>query len=120
MFARISSLFMFLLFALPLLAAASAVPRTDSPPPVDQCNTGDIQCCNSVQSATNLSNPVALLLGLLGVVVGDITGLIGVTCSPLTIIGGGGSSCTAQPVCCTNNSFHGLISLGCSPININL
>ena len=28
-----------------------------------------------------------------------------VTCSPLTILAGGGSSCSAQPVCCTGNNF---------------
>jgi hypothetical protein len=55
MFARISTLFMFLFFALPLLAAASAVPRGGSgggggTPPVNQCNTGPIQCCKSTEA----------------------------------------------------------------------
>ncbi|PPQ87943.1 hypothetical protein CVT25_001128 [Psilocybe cyanescens] len=86
--------------------------------PVSQCNTGDIQCCNSVQKAD--SNAVTALLGLLGIVLQDVTALVGLTCSPLSVIGIGGSSCTAQPVCCTNNSFNGLIALGCTPININL
>ncbi|KAF8994997.1 fungal hydrophobin-domain-containing protein, partial [Cyathus striatus] len=104
---------------LPLLAAASAVPRGGSPP-VSQCNVGSLQCCNSVQSATSLSDPVSLLLGLLGVVVSGLTGQVGVTCSPISVVGVGGNSCTAQPVCCTDNSFNGLIALGCSPININL
>ncbi|KAF9467917.1 fungal hydrophobin-domain-containing protein [Collybia nuda] len=101
--------------ALPLLAAASAVPRTETP---SQCNTGPIQCCNSVQA----SNAPGLLglLGLLGVVLGPVTGLVGLGCSPLSVIGVGGNSCTAQPVCCTGNTFHGLINIGCSPININL
>ncbi|KAF8991434.1 fungal hydrophobin-domain-containing protein [Cyathus striatus] len=103
-----------MLFALPLLAAASAIPRDGS----SQCNTGSIQCCNSVQEA---SNPVVgLLAGLLGLVLGPITGQVGLTCSPLSVIGIGGNSCTAQPVCCTGNSFNGLIVLGCTPININL
>ncbi|KAF8980551.1 hydrophobin-263 [Cyathus striatus] len=102
-----------MLFALPLLAAASAIPRQGP-----QCNTGTVQCCNSVQQA---SNPlVGLLAGLLGIVLGPITGQVGLTCSPLSVIGIGGNSCTAQPVCCTGNSFSGLIVLGCTPININL
>ncbi|KAJ3515708.1 hypothetical protein NLJ89_g1590 [Agrocybe chaxingu] len=110
---RVSSAFV---LALPLLAAASVLPRTDGPS--NQCNTGSLQCCNSVQDAS--SKGLAGILGLLGVVVGSITGQVGVTCSPISVIGIGGNSCTAQPVCCTNNSFNGLIALGCTPININL
>ncbi|PPR05230.1 hypothetical protein CVT24_010336 [Panaeolus cyanescens] len=103
--------------ALPLLAAAGAVPRTDSGPS-NQCNTGTLQCCNSTQAAN--SSAVAGLLGLLGVVVGSVTGLVGLTCSPIDVLGISGNSCTAQPVCCTNNSFNGIIALGCTPINLNL
>ncbi|KAF9528995.1 fungal hydrophobin-domain-containing protein [Crepidotus variabilis] len=106
--------------ALPLLVAASAVPRTNGggSGPSNQCNTGSLQCCNSVQAAN--SSSITGILGLLGVAVGSITGLVGVTCSPLSVIGIGGNSCTAQPVCCTGNNFSGLIVLGCSPINLNL
>ncbi|PPQ89201.1 hypothetical protein CVT25_001270 [Psilocybe cyanescens] len=113
MFARASAVFT---LALPILAAASAVPRNDGPS--NQCNTGQLQCCNSTQSAT--SSSIAGLLSLLGVVVGSVTGLVGVTCSPISAVGVGGNSCTAQPVCCTDNSFNGLIALGCSPVNLNL
>ncbi|TFK37460.1 fungal hydrophobin-domain-containing protein [Crucibulum laeve] len=120
MFARITSVVVFLFFALPLLAAASAVPRGGSPPPASSCTTGPVQCCNSVQAANNLSNPVTLLLGLLGVVVGSLTGQVGVTCSPISVIGIGGNSCSAQAVCCSNNSFNGLVALGCSPVNLSL
>ncbi|KAL0948211.1 hypothetical protein HGRIS_010817 [Hohenbuehelia grisea] len=103
------------LLALPLLAAATAIPRTE---PAGQCNTGSIQCCNSTKKA---SDPVVgILAGLLGIVLGPITGQVGLTCTPLSVIGLGGNSCTAQPVCCTGNSFNGLIVLGCSPINLNL
>ncbi|KAF8993276.1 hydrophobin, partial [Cyathus striatus] len=98
---------------LPLLAAANAVPRQTG-----QCNTGPVQCCNSVQSASDPTT--ASLLGLLGIVLSPITALIGFNCSPLSVAGIGGNSCTAQPVCCTNNQFNGLIALGCNPININL
>ncbi|KAF5362464.1 hypothetical protein D9756_002080 [Leucocoprinus leucothites] len=117
MFARVATVFTFLFFVLPLLAAATAVPRTDTPP-VSQCNTGSIQCCNSVQSSS--SSLVGLLAGLLGIVLGPVEALVGVNCSPISVIGVGGNSCTAQPVCCTGNSFSGLLVLGCSPININL
>lgn len=49
MFARISNRFVPLLLVLPLLAVASAVPRTD----INQCNTG-IECCKSTE-AVNLN-----------------------------------------------------------------
>ncbi|KLO14558.1 fungal hydrophobin [Schizopora paradoxa] len=97
----------------PLFAVA-----TPTPPAVNQCNTGSVQCCNSVQDANSPS--IANLLGPLGVVVSGITGQVGVTCNPITIIGVSGTSCTSQPVCCENNSFNGLVALGCTPININL
>ncbi|GLB42272.1 putative hydrophobin [Lyophyllum shimeji] len=112
MFARISTFF--LLFFLALCASATVLPRTDG----NQCNTGTIQCCNSVQQASDPA--VGLLAGLLGIVLGPITGQVGLTCNPISVIGVGGNSCSAQPVCCTGNSFSGLIVLGCTPININL
>ncbi|CAA7260491.1 unnamed protein product [Cyclocybe aegerita] len=101
------------LFALPLLAAASVLQIR-----AGDCNTGDIQCCNSTMQSSTTS--LGLLSGLLGLVLPAISGLVGLNCSPLSIIGLGGNSCSAQPVCCSNNQFNGLISLGCIPINLNL
>ena len=44
------------------------------------------------------------MLGLLGIVLGDITGLLGLGCSPITVVGvGSGNACSANAVCCTNN-----------------
>ncbi|KJA28140.1 hypothetical protein HYPSUDRAFT_156544, partial [Hypholoma sublateritium FD-334 SS-4] len=86
--------------------------------PSNQCNTGALQCCQSVQAADTPS--VATLLGLLGAAVQGITGQVGLTCNPISVIGVSGNSCSAQPVCCTDNSFNGLVALGCTPININL
>ncbi|ESK87979.1 hydrophobin [Moniliophthora roreri MCA 2997] len=123
-------------FALAAASAVSAIPKPETnaerlarglpplPPTrrssgtVGQCNTGPIQCCNSLGKSTD--GPIAAILKLLGVVVQDVTALIGLTCSPITVIGGGGNSCSSQPVCCSNNSFNGLIAIGCTPININL
>ncbi|KAF8980739.1 fungal hydrophobin-domain-containing protein [Cyathus striatus] len=100
------------------LALATLAAATPTSPPASSCNTGSLQCCNSVQDANSPS--IATLLGLLGVVIGSVTGQVGVTCSPISVIGVGGNSCTAQPVCCTGNSFNGVIALGCSPINLGL
>ncbi|KAF8870878.1 hydrophobin-251 [Infundibulicybe gibba] len=109
MFARVSAI---ALFAMPLLAAATAIPRDGD------CNTGALQCCNQLQSSSNTD--LASLAGLLGIDLGSITGLVGLSCSPISVAGIGGNSCSAQPACCTNNSFSGVLALGCSPINLNL
>lgn len=114
MFARVATIFTFLFFILPFLAAATAVPRGGggsgggSPPPASQCNTGDLQCCklsqwisayderlisfvgNSVQSSD--SSGVNILAALLGIVLGPVEGLVGLTCNPISAIGVGGNS----------------------------
>ncbi|KDQ62778.1 hypothetical protein JAAARDRAFT_190058 [Jaapia argillacea MUCL 33604] len=81
------------------------------------CNTGPIQCCDTVEEA---SSPAAAgILASLGIVVQDVTALVGLTCSPITVIGvGSGSACSAHPVCCTDNSYGGLISIGCAPVTL--
>lgn len=108
----------------------------------NQCNTGEIHCCNSVQSS---SSPAGLAaLASVGAAVG-INVPVGLTCSPLSVVGlGSGSSwyvfppsliyviswmellptfacdSTQQPVCCNGNNFNGLVVIGCTPINIGL
>ncbi|KAF9224900.1 hydrophobin [Gyrodon lividus] len=87
--------------------------------PNSQCNTGPVQCCNSVETAGN-GNRVDQLLGLLGLNVATGTP-VGVNCSPISALGvGSGASCTQQPVCCSGNSYNGLVNIGCSPVNIAL
>ncbi|KAI0635574.1 fungal hydrophobin [Trametes polyzona] len=84
--------------------------------PGGSCSTGPVQCCEKVTTA---KDPVAkLLLGLLGIVLGpDVA--VGLTCSPLSIIGiGSGNACHANTVCCENDSLGGLISIGCIPISL--
>ncbi|KAI9570793.1 hypothetical protein HD554DRAFT_2037259 [Boletus coccyginus] len=50
------------------------------------------------------------LSGLLGPAIPSVDGLIGLGCTPITVIGtGSGASCTQQPVCC---SFNGVVDLG--------
>ncbi|KDR84004.1 hypothetical protein GALMADRAFT_133382 [Galerina marginata CBS 339.88] len=97
--------------ALATLAAATPARRNPS-----QCDTGSLQCCDSVQQADSAA--ASKILALLGITVQDVTALVGLTCTPITVIGAGSDSCTAQPVCCTDNSFHGVVALGCSPINL--
>ncbi|KAF8204672.1 hydrophobin-315 [Pholiota molesta] len=106
------------LITLAIVTLAVATPtRRNTPPATSECDTGSTECCDSTSTA---SNPVtAALLGSLGIPIGSVTGLVGLTCSPLTVVGASGTSCSAQPVCCTNNSFNGVVALGCTPINLN-
>ncbi|KAJ3992937.1 hydrophobin 2 [Lentinula boryana] len=103
----------FVTAALATLAAATPTPRTE---PSSSCSTGPVQCCNTVQSANSAG--ISSILGLLGVVLGDLDVLVGITCSPITVIGASGSSCSAQAVCCEDNSHGGLISIGCLPVTL--
>ncbi|KAF9552107.1 fungal hydrophobin [Agrocybe pediades] len=99
--------------ATPVAAARRGQPSGIS----GSCNTGPVQCCNSVTHANNaVANVIAKLLGI--ALPANVA--VGLTCSPLSVIGVGGNHCNSQPVCCENNSFNGLIAIGCSPININL
>ena len=88
-----------LLAALPLLAAAwnqptptTTVTVTASPTatPASQCSTGDLQCCNSVEQSTDPD--AADALSLLGVVVEGVNVLVGLTCSPISVVGITGAS----------------------------
>ncbi|PBK89662.1 fungal hydrophobin [Armillaria gallica] len=113
MFARLYTLQVALFFAIPLLASASAVPRGGG------CDTGPVQCCNSVQKAS--SGPASALLASLGAVVsGDVDVYAGLKCVPVSVFGAGGISCSSQAVCCENNTFNGLIAIGCTPFNVGL
>ncbi|KAG1738126.1 hydrophobin [Suillus paluster] len=84
-----------------------------------QCNTGNIQCCKSSDSISSY-NAIAEILGLVPIV-SDISGLVGLNCSPLSIIGlGSGCEANQEPLCCSDNKYNGLINIGCSPINLGL
>ncbi|TFK91052.1 fungal hydrophobin [Polyporus arcularius HHB13444] len=99
-----------ILAALPLLAVATAIQgRNDSPPP----SSTDL-CCDSTGTASDPA--VAKELSILGIVVQDVNALIGVDCSPITVIGSSG--CSATTVTCTDNSHGGLVALGCVPITL--
>ncbi len=47
---------------------------------------------------------LSTILGLLGIVVQDLTTDVGLNCSPITVIGVGQSECSANAVCCQDNS----------------
>ena len=75
------------LFALSTLAILAVATPTPGGTPADTCSTGAIQCCESVETA---SDPTAAsILKSIGVVVQDINALVGLTCSPVTVVGVG-------------------------------
>ncbi|EGO02208.1 hypothetical protein SERLA73DRAFT_27709, partial [Serpula lacrymans var. lacrymans S7.3] len=87
--------------------------------PASQCNTAPVQCCNSVSST--VTPAISTLMGILGISASSVAVPIGLTCDPLSVVGvGSGATCNAEPVCCENNNFNGVISFGCSPVNLNL
>ena len=55
-----------------------------------KCNTGEVQCCNSFQSAQNVDSK--WLAGLFNVDVNQVTGQAGFKCNPITGIGKGDGS----------------------------
>ncbi|KAI0682238.1 fungal hydrophobin [Earliella scabrosa] len=99
---------------LPLLAAATPIELEARQ---QSCSTGSIQCCQQTVDSKSASG--GLILGLLGILLGDVTALLGLNCSPITVIGvGTGNACSANTVCCSNNNVGGLISIGCLPITL--
>ncbi|KAF9261022.1 fungal hydrophobin [Marasmius fiardii PR-910] len=79
----------------------------------DVCST-DVQCCNSLQNADDSS--LTETFALLGINVQDVTGQVGVTCTPISVIGAGINTCKGQTACCENNGFNGVVALGCTNV----
>ncbi|KAG7094693.1 hypothetical protein E1B28_001840 [Marasmius oreades] len=102
----------FALSALTTLAAATAVPRNGG--------GGDsgTQCC---QQVTQASDPaVAVILKSIGVVLQNLDVLVGLDCSPITVIGSNNGACAdgSNTVNCDDNSHGTLISIGCVPVSV--
>ncbi|KAI8868374.1 fungal hydrophobin, partial [Ramicandelaber brevisporus] len=75
------------------------------------CNEGIPYCCQTVGRAS--SPAVSSLLGLLGIVVSGDTS-VGLSCRPLSI----NDQCESAPACCTGNNFSGLVTIGCTSVNV--
>ena len=117
--------------AIAILAAATPTRRNE---PASSCSTGPIQCCDTVEQASAPS--ATSILASIGVVVQNVDALVGLTCDPITVIGAGGGSwyvftvgfaasvanslarSSANAVCCQDNSFGSLISIGCVPVTL--
>ena len=112
--------------ALASLAVANPARRGE---PASSCSTDPIQCCNTVTTAGSLA--AASILKSLGVVVEDVNAAVGLTCSPVTVVGvqlvrlhlhsvstNLNAHSSANAVCCQDNSHGGLISIGCVPVTL--
>ncbi|KAL0575788.1 hypothetical protein V5O48_006186 [Marasmius crinis-equi] len=84
----------------------------------DVCSSGTVQCCNSVQAA-NSPDVQKAIAGLVGAVVGDVTAQVGLSCTPVSVLGKGGNKCTSQTACCVGNEFEGgRVVMGCNNISL--
>ncbi|KAJ7759489.1 fungal hydrophobin [Mycena metata] len=94
-----------------LITLAAAIPNGTPPPPVTPPTSP--QCCAStVPSSSTAASAVAALLGL------DLSGLdvlVGLSCSPITVIG---NNCGSTTVTCDppKAEWGGLIAINCIPI----
>ncbi|KAG2035146.1 fungal hydrophobin-domain-containing protein [Suillus americanus] len=99
-----------------LLAIANPLARRETS---SQCDTGNIQCCQKTQTAEEY-NKNATAHGAIPIDI-DILGRVGLSCTPISVIGtGAGATCSQEPLCCSDNQYHGLVNIGCTPININI
>ena len=87
----------FKVFALLAVGATATLAAATGSSPSNQCNTGSAQCCQSTGQASDPS--ISNLLGLLGIAVQGVTALVGVTCSPITVIGVSGTSWSVTGYC---------------------
>ncbi|RPD55315.1 hypothetical protein L226DRAFT_538155 [Lentinus tigrinus ALCF2SS1-7] len=92
------------LVALPLLAVATSRMHKVRAPAAS--------CCKSLEPAS--SDAGAAALKAISVVVQDVNVLVGLTCSPITVIGvGSGGECSDYTVSCADNSHFPLVGIDC-------
>ncbi|KAG1732438.1 fungal hydrophobin [Suillus paluster] len=85
-----------------------------------QCDTGEIQCCNNSTSYTSGAAKNAFTEAGLVDVAAVVNATVGLTCSPISVVGTGtGCSANQQPLCCSDNKYNGVVSLGCTPVGVN-
>ncbi|KAF8063153.1 hydrophobin 2 [Lyophyllum atratum] len=122
-----SRMFSFVAFlAFTSLAAATkptttvtTTPQPTGTQPASQCGTENLHCCDTIQYSD--SSAIAPLLHTLNIVIEGVATPIGITCTPINVLGiGSDGPCAGQPVCCQNNDFHGVVAIACVPINIHL
>ncbi|KAJ2925728.1 hypothetical protein H1R20_g11368, partial [Candolleomyces eurysporus] len=93
-----------------------------SPEPVDNCNKGTTQCCDTIhmRDDTLIGHLLNEIGGIVDDTLEDLNGLIGYKCNPMDLFGITQGECTNKPVCCTGMKLNGLVAIGCNPIKISL
>ncbi|KZV68545.1 fungal hydrophobin [Peniophora sp. CONT] len=102
------------------LAATAAMARPQIAGPVSSCNSGDLQCCNQVQSSKTVDFQKMIgtdVVSLFPDFQANTNAPVGLSCSPIIQDLSGGAQCNQQSVCCNGGHFSGLFSLNCIPFN---
>ena len=108
-----SRLVAFTTLALPLLAVATPAPNNGGSAPTTACCDSTIPVCQRLcQSCCTFADRLICkansdagtgILKSIGVSLSDLNVLLGLTCSPITVIGvGSGNSCSGTTVSCSN------------------
>ncbi|KAI0806664.1 hypothetical protein C8Q74DRAFT_1223566 [Fomes fomentarius] len=78
-----------------------------------------MQCRNDSMLHQRREGKAVEILGLLGVAMQDVDVLVGLTCTPIAIIGvSAGEGSSSEMVCCGNNNNGGRVSISCVPVSI--
>ncbi|KAF7334680.1 Hydrophobin 2 [Mycena venus] len=96
-----------------LITLAAAMPNGTPPPPVTPPTSN--QCCASVVPASN--NAASLVAAVLGLDLSGILVDVGLSCSPITVLG---NNCGGTTVTCDapEKEWGGLIAINCIPITL--
>src|ERR1700733_10067119 len=62
---------------------ATALPTPGGTPSLSQCNTGPVQCCQSVHQSNSTAG--TFLLGAVGIPIQNLVTSVGFDCSPITL-----------------------------------
>jgi hypothetical protein len=63
--------------------------------PTNQCNTGPVQCCNTMEDSKSMSKDTKKLVGLANFDVKNLTGKIGTDCTPVSVLALSGNKWSA-------------------------
>ncbi|KAF8145377.1 hypothetical protein K438DRAFT_1991907 [Mycena galopus ATCC 62051] len=96
-----------------LITLAAAIPNGTPPPPVTPPTSN--QCCASVVPAS--SSAASLVAAVLGLDLSGILVDVGLSCSPITVLG---NNCGGTTVTCDSpeQEWNGLIAINCIPITL--
>lgn len=115
MFARITIVSAVLGLAVLTLAVPSPSGWSDQSLTAE-CNTGGVQCCNTIESSE--SESVSSVLAQQGFILQGQNIPIGLNCDSFAT-DSVGSNCATQPVCC-DKTLVGGFGINCNPINFVL